>query len=632
MRRRFFQQNMRAILLPVIIPAIILGIVAIWLIHFYYRTDIEKQNTYRVQNISDNLDSLVNELNRININLSNSPAIVVRLKRILSQSGLGIKADDHILINTIIDLLYSSTSINEYVHSLYIYLNNPNGYFISNNNGLVRFEYFHDITWHDSYLVHTDEKDNVWSELRKIPSSPKSSDKITVLSIYRKVYASAKDNPDGVLVLNVKVEDINKTLNSLDIPEAQSVVIANKHNGDILFNNSTWTLSDFTKDDIKGVFENTKTSFATKINGENNVVNVFESSLYNWKCISFIPAGILYRLPDLLTRIIVFIILITTFIGTAISYFFACRNYEDIQSIIKMIDCAVNGRQLPDLPPMSFDIHSYIIHNVLKTFIENSYLQVQLSEKHYHMKTLELIAMQSQLNPHFLFNIMETLYWKAIAFTGEPNEFTAIIENLSDILRYVLHSDEETVELSREIQITNSYLDIQSIRYKDKFEVIWDYPAYLNDVKIMKLIFQPLVENCIYHGIRHKERASLIKIRIRRLGDTLRISVVDSGTGMDRETLESIRHQLSLSLKSTSEHIGLFNTNKRIKLLYGEQYGLKVLSRQNVGTAVRIVLPLQKEEDQGIREAEHETGEDVLNQPAMLTESEISDSIRKRVD
>lgn len=592
MRRRFFQQNIRAILLPVIIPSLILGSMAIWLIHFYLRSDINKHNVDKIQNIVYSIDSLVNELDRINISLGNSPAIIMRLKRILSQSGRGISAEDHTTINTITDLLYSSSSINEYINSLYIYLNNPNDYLITNTNRLIRLSYFNDKLWYDSYLDHLDSQEDVWSELREIPSPIYTSTRINVLTIYRKIYASAKTKPDGVLVLNVKLDDINKALNASDISNSQIILVVNKHGGDILFNNRVWSSSTLSSDDLAKILDTKKTSFSMKIGGVSYAVNLVDSLLYDWKYISLISSNTLYRLPNLITQIILILILITSLIGLCISYFFACKNYKDIKNIIHMIDCAVSGKVLPDAPSMKYDIYQYIVHNILKTFLENSYLQTQLSEKHYHMKMLELLAMQSQLNPHFLFNTMDTLYWKSIAFTGTPNEATMIIENLSDILRYVLTSDNEKVLLSTEIQITQSYLDIQSIRYQDKFDVIWDYPLACQNIKIIKLILQPLVENSIYHGIRRKKGKSKIKIRIRQLKDTLRISVIDSGAGMNQKTLTSVRQHLLSPISDSSEHIGLYNTNKRIQLVYGEEHGLQILSRQNLGTVVRIVLPL----------------------------------------
>ncbi|NMA64653.1 MAG: histidine kinase, partial [Clostridiaceae bacterium] len=285
---------------------------------------------------------------------------------------------------------------------------------------------------------------------------------------------------------------------------------------------------------------------------------------------------------------------VTLIIALSISYSFAYKNYTDIKSIIDMISSAEKGEVLPKNPKMKYNIYKYIIHNILKTFIENSYLQVQLSEKHYRLKTLELVALQSQLNPHFLFNTMETLYWKAIAFTNSPNEVTQIVENLSDILRYVLDSDEETVLLSEEVQITKSYLNIHLIRYQNSFDVIWDYPLALQDIKIAKLILQPIVENSILHGIRNKKEKSSIKIRIRQIKGSLYITVIDSGVGMDRQTLIKLRQKLVSTSKTSSKHIGLYNTNKRIKLLYGEKYGLRILSRKGLGTSVRIILPIEE--------------------------------------
>lgn len=181
------------------------------------------------------------------------------------------------------------------------------------------------------------------------------------------------------------------------------------------------------------------------------------------------------------------------------------------------------------------------MYNVIKNFIEKHYLTTRL-------QALELLALQSQINPHFLFNTLEHIYLKTLALTRYPNEVTKMIENLSSILKYSLSNPRSTIFLKDEIKATKAYIDLVKARYKEKFDVIWDYTEDVLDVKVMKLLFQPLIENSIYHGIKPCEKRCGIKIRIRKLKDTsdwLCIWVIDNGIGMSKEKLEEVQGRLS---------------------------------------------------------------------------------------
>jgi two-component system sensor histidine kinase YesM len=202
-----------------------------------------------------------------------------------------------------------------------------------------------------------------------------------------------------------------------------------------------------------------------------------------------------------------------------------------------------------------------------------------------------LLALQSQLNPHFLFNTMETIYWKTLALTGKPNEATAMIEQLSDILHYALNSDERLVSLQEEIEITKAYLHIQHVRYKDAFTVIWDVPPSLDHISVLRLLLQPLVENSIYHGIRGLDRPAQITIKVTEKESHVRIAIIDDGRGMDQVHLEAVRKSLRGSSIDRSTHIGLMNTNKRLQLQYGKTCKLHLYSKPNRGTCIIIKIP-----------------------------------------
>ena len=222
-------------------------------------------------------------------------------------------------------------------------------------------------------------------------------------------------------------------------------------------------------------------------------------------------------------------------------------------------------------------------------------ISTELAEKNYRIRELEFRALRSQIQPHFLYNTLETISWITIGLTKGPNIASRMIENLSKILRYSLDNSCEFVEIRNEIEIINCYFDIQKIRYKQFSNVIWSVDKKLLDHKILKFMIQPIVENCFQHGLDAVKEKLAIKISIYTKNDFLFIQVIDTGKGMSYEELKELRKKIESRELSIGEHIGLLNSNQRIKIFYGDEYGISISSWKNIGTVLRIKLPFNTE-------------------------------------
>jgi two-component system sensor histidine kinase YesM len=275
-----------------------------------------------------------------------------------------------------------------------------------------------------------------------------------------------------------------------------------------------------------------------------------------------------------------------------IAYRTADKNYISLQEILNIMYSHNAKIQSIVKPISSNDIYENITSNIIRSLIERSYLKEQLEKNKYHNQALELMALQAQMNPHFLFNTMETIYWKTFGLTKSPNESTALIEWLSDMLRYSLTSQPLPVTVSDEIANTKNYINIQQIRFQDRFQVIWKVDERAASAQILKLLIQPLVENCLTHAM-FREKIILIQIRVRLLpGDeSIQITVADNGRGIAVGELENIREKLKQGF-TPDNHVGLFNTNKRILLTYGERASFSIYSREGIGTIVKLVYPV----------------------------------------
>jgi len=231
---------------------------------------------------------------------------------------------------------------------------------------------------------------------------------------------------------------------------------------------------------------------------------------------------------------------------------------------------------------MSFDIMTSRIKELL-----DFKLQEQDRLKKYELRTL-----QAQINPHFLYNTLDTIIW--MAQSNQNARVVELVQALSAFFRISLSKGKDWISVSDEIEHVCAYLAIQKMRYRD----ILDYrvevdPAALDGV-VLKLTLQPLVENALYHGVKNKRGGGEIVVRGRREDGQLLLEVQDSGIGMEPETLEKIRAALVADEEpGEPAHggFGIYNVNRRIKLFYGKQYGLEVNSVYGEGTKVKVRLP-----------------------------------------
>lgn len=386
-------------------------------------------------------------------------------------------------------------------------------------------------------------------------------------------------------------EQMNGVLDKLVENEQEIFFISDIHNQIIFQNRQEQESKSGQTSPVSFKGKNIQSIASVENKGIRYQIYSIGSSLYDWNYVHMIPEDMVFAMPDMLTKLTLGIIFIVIILGTLLCYKFASKNYQAILSLVNIVENAKQGNEVQADSQSPPGLFNYILQHVLQSFIQIDYLQIQLSEKKYYLKTLELLALQSQLNPHFLFNTMQTIYWKTIALTGKPNEASSMIENLSDLLHYSLDDSEKMAPLFEEVRITNCYLEIQKSRNKDLFEVSWELSNIDPDTPIAKLILQPLVENAITHGLQERHSKSYIKILLRQYDSHLKITVIDNGVGIKKERLREITRLLHIPGKTVSEHIGLFNTNKRLQLIYGTGYSLYIRSKENKGTCLTIILP-----------------------------------------
>lgn len=231
----------------------------------------------------------------------------------------------------------------------------------------------------------------------------------------------------------------------------------------------------------------------------------------------------------------------------------------------------------------SYNLMTERIHTLMD---ENVYEQKQKRKS-------ELKALQAQINPHFLYNTLDSIIWMSEA--GQNDEVVEMTSALAKLLRQSISNDHEQVELIQEMEYVRNYLTIQKMRYQDKLEYSIEIEPDVRHVEIVKLVLQPIVENAIYHGIKYKGSKGSLQIRAYAEGEDVCIVVEDDGIGMDETVLRTIFDEKETLKKQSG--VGVPNVQKRLKLYYGEEYGITYESRQGEGTKAVIRIPRRGEKE-----------------------------------
>ena len=211
-----------------------------------------------------------------------------------------------------------------------------------------------------------------------------------------------------------------------------------------------------------------------------------------------------------------------------------------------------------------------------------------------NLKKAELKALQAQINPHFLYNTLDTIVWLAEA--NKTDQVIDIVKALSSFFRIALSKGKDWISLQQEIEHVSSYLTIQKMRYRDILDYQIEVEEALLDSTILKLTLQPLVENALYHGIKTKRNGGMIKICVKQIGENrVLLEVQDDGVGFTPYKLAQIQDVLTQDLDEISMGeeggFGLENVHKRIQLYYGKAYGLSIQSHYREGTRVSVTIP-----------------------------------------
>lgn len=449
------------------------------------------------------------------------------------------------------------------------------------------------VTEQDWYKSATDEIENIHISTPHIQDlfENETYQYNWVVSLSSLVDMNQGDTPDnGVLLVDMKYSMIEELLDNLNEAAGETYYYLCTDDGEILYHPRKAEIDRglFVEESSKAAgYENG--TYELSLNGKKGNVVVNNLSYTGWKLVGVVPEGVQtasinkFRYYIIATTIILLMMLLI--VNKMIA--------RKISKPILKLDESVKSYETGGKAEIYIGGSSEIRH--LANSVQNSYKQIeQLMEEIIRQQNKrrksELDALQSQINPHFLYNTLESITWMVEANKNEEAVF--MISELAKLLRISLSKGKTVIRISEELQHSKSYMNIQLIRYKDRFKVEFLIDEKVENCCIVKLVVQPVLENAIYYGVGNmdEDEGGKITVRGERKDDDIFLSIEDNGMGMSQEVVDNLLTN-SEKVPKHGSGVGLINVHTRIQLMFGEEYGLKIYSEPDEGTKVVIHIP-----------------------------------------
>jgi two-component system sensor histidine kinase YesM len=396
------------------------------------------------------------------------------------------------------------------------------------------------------------------------------------------VVSAIDKTPIGTLNINIRADYLFKHLNPKDARyKGWTYVIDGQ--GSILYSSAEPEADQSLLNPIVGkILKQRLGNVRETVHGEDSYAVFRSVGTIDWIIVDIIPYHeIMGDFEAVRNQILLVSLLLTalfTLVYTVASTLFIKPVHDIEKNLIQMqsgdLGVTAKSSYLLEIDRLSKNFNAMV--GTIKRLLED----VKSANK--REREAELIALQSQINPHFLYNTLDIIYW-----TTDQEEIATISHQLGKFFRLSLNRGRKVILVQDEIEQVKVYLNIQAIRFKDKFTYVVDVDPALLDKPMMNLILQPIVENALLHGLKYKQTGGLIKISGQRHDKTMCLEVQDNGTGVDLDRIREI-----LSGQEEIAGYGIRNVHERIQLKYGAQFGLSYRNLDTGGAIASICIPL----------------------------------------
>lgn len=556
-----------------------------------------------IDQMMDGIDDYIEDMKRI----SSMPAYVNDIKQNLIRSNryyeqkqmMEGEAKSEQLAPGDFDLLLSIqrgiegnisfiNNIKRGANSVYIFDGYGNGYY-STKDGGVRLDL------EQSYKYWSEQAKDSSGEALLFGTQAYTSNLQSTryaFTVVRKIVDS-QWNPVGLIAVEANISNMENQVNELDkVTRGKSLIV--DENGKVVYDSGQKLLTkDISNTNLYRMAKGGSGSFYDTVSG-NERLNIYSSSSKtNWKVIISIPVDELTRDVKVTRNATFAATLIIIVLALIISIILSFALTKPLTQMIQLMKKVQNGDLDVQFRVTRRDEIGLLGHQFNRMLARIRQLIQDIYRIEEQKKEAELQALQSQINPHFIYNTLESI--RMTAELNDDIEAADMISILGKLLRYSTGELTGRTTMKQELMYVRNYVELLGYRYPGRFQLEIDVPGELDNYAIIKLVFQPIIENAAYHGLDDSKPQMHLSIKYETTEDKLLFHISDDGCGMDQATLDKLNDSLKHELppkKSINGGIGMKNVHQRVQLQYGAAYGIEVFSEPGVGTDVILSLPL----------------------------------------
>lgn len=570
-----------------IIPSIFISI-----FYYFYSTNALKENMISNAKASQAyIMDIINTRLKLAIKLSDWIALNKAFEKVLADYDLEKPSTYEEIINA--KSILDNTVINSPL------VDNISAIIVAGNNG-IELRYGDNASLIDKMKIYSNPlfSDNIngyrimyFTSIIKNPNIFKQEDYI--IPIVRPVLHSTLDTNIGWSFIGLKENFIADTYKELYNQNRNPIYIIDSEGTCISSTDKKYIGKKIANEEfIKPLFnENSLGHYNSYEQGNASLIVYSRSKYTDWTMVQKISYEPLYKQKATLLRMVILIFLATIFIAFMFTMFLSSNLTQPLQRILKRMRKISKGNFEADFSLEGDDEMGELGRGIndLAGNVHNLLEKVKKEEK--EKRNLELMVLQNQINPHFLYNTLNSIKW--MATVQKSDGIRDIVSALGRLLMNISKEKSEEITIKRELALTEDYIFIQNIRYngKIKFNYLIENEALLG-LKIVKFTLQPIVENAIFHGIEPKKETGNIKISVNEDRDYILIFVEDDGVGIDEKDIEKIFNTEKEEKNRGLSGIGFRNVDERLKLFYGNKFGLSIESK--IGQYTRVIIKIPK--------------------------------------
>ncbi|MDY5056353.1 MAG: histidine kinase [Bullifex sp.] len=522
---------------PMLITIIFLGIISSGITLYSIRKSTTEMANSTLSQTITYYDSVMDELDAINTMLLRNPDILTNLKQVhdISQMDYQLFRETQLVKS----FFTSIANTRPTVSAIFLYIDNQTGYILYSGSGYEKLNEVGEEEWVSeymkkptSYTLESERHDNNIIRLSR-PILDRNDEKI------------------GVIILDVRISEMTNFFEKNSGRAAPFVEVFNEK-GEPLFSYSQLPFNE-------------KNPFSVSMS----------SPKYGWQYSLSFSRKELFAPSHSIIYLTFLAIVFATALGLLLTY---RTNMEERRFINNLIEALNRSGAELEQPKEDENIFVRLDDLILKHFVEQDYLKLR-------SEALEYRALQLQINPHFLFNTLNNLYWKAVRTSGGENDLSQMTKLLSNLMKQSLRFDNHSgIPLREELESVETYIELQHFRFKDSFVFSTSIPEEFMDMPVPWMIFQPVLENAFNYGFMEGKTLH-IEIRAVRDGDFLVFSIIDDGNPFPENVLDGVRNKNAKALESSSS-LGLLNTRDRIDLFYNHQGEMNIFNKDGMACVV----------------------------------------------